>query len=365
MPESIMIHLKYICLFVASILLISLSNAAETNIPKRSVTDLAGHKITVPDQINHIACLEVLCYQKLFMLGESQRISQMVMTNAPWMEITNPAVKQIHKVIGEANIEDLLARKTELIFYRYNAEQVAAIYARAGIPALYSQPLTKQSETAEEFLESQRQAIRLFANALNTTKAHERAEAWVKYHDDKVAFVKNRLRNLPTQEKLRVYYLRGPDALSTQGRGSNTFWYGELAGANMVTKRQGTMLGKGAITMEDMVRWDPQVIFVGRQYAVSLVTKDPRWQQISAVKNHRVYAMPDGVFFWDGGLEGVLLMEYEAKMLYPERFRDLDLKTEFRDFYQRFYRYTLSDAESEKLLSGVSPAGTRINLMNN
>ncbi|WP_316675628.1 ABC transporter substrate-binding protein [uncultured Tolumonas sp.] len=330
-----------------------------------TITDLAGHKISVPNQPNHIACLEVLCYQKLFMLGESPRISQMVMTNAPWMEITNPAVKKIPKVIGEANIEELLARKTELIFYRYNAEQVAAMYARAGIPALYSQPLTKQSETAEEFLEGQRQAIRLFANALNTQQAHEKAEAWIKYHDDKVAFVKSSLSNLPTKEKLRVYYLRGPDALSTQGRGSNTFWYGELAGADMVTKRQGAMMGKGAITMEDMIRLDPQVIFVGRQYPVSLVTTDPRWQQISAVKHHRVYAMPDGVFFWDGGLEGVLLMEYEAKTLYPKLFNDLDLKTEFRDFYQRFYHYALSDAESEKLLSGVSPAGTRINLMNN
>lgn len=331
-----------------------------------SITDLAGHTINIPSEPRHIACLEVLCYQKIFVLGENKKISQMVTTNAPWMETINLTVKTIPKVLnGDANIEDLLSRKTDLIFYRYNPEQVAALYARAGIPALYSQPLTKPNETVDEFLAGQRQALRLFADALNTQQARNKTEDWIKYHDQKVAWIRARLHNLPASQRLRTYYLRGPDALSTQGRGSNTFWYGELAGADMIVKRMGTLQGKGSVTMEAMVSWDPQVIFVGRQYPISLVTEDPRWKAISAVKNNRIYPLPDGVFFWDGGLEGVLLMEYEAKTLYPDRFQDLDLNNEIREFYHRFYRYEMSDTELKKILSGESPAGTRINLMNN
>ena len=40
----------------------------------------------------------------------------------------------------------------------------------------------------------------------------------------------------PARERLKLYYVRGPQALSTQGVGGSTFWYGELGGANMVVE---------------------------------------------------------------------------------------------------------------------------------
>ena len=50
----------------------------------REVVDMAGRQVTVPDRVARIACLEVLCYQKLFLLGVSDRITEMTMTTAPW-----------------------------------------------------------------------------------------------------------------------------------------------------------------------------------------------------------------------------------------------------------------------------------------
>ena len=121
--------------------------------------------------------------------------------------------------------------------------------------------------------------------------------------------------------------MRGPSSLNTQGAGSNTLWYGKLGGANMVIENQ-PLAGRGSVSMEDLVRWNPDVILVGRQYSLDLVFKDERWAGIAAVKNGRVYATPEGVFYWDGGPEGVLLMEFVAKLLYPERFAGLDMVAE-------------------------------------
>jgi len=107
------------------------------------------------------------------------------------------------------------------------------------------------------------------------------------------------------------------------------------------------------------------VVNIGRQYSAELVTKDRRWASVSAVRHGRVRELPEGVFYWDGSTEGVLYMLYVAKELYPERFTDLDLKKEIRDYYTNFYRYALSEREVNLMLQGKGPDGLRRNDMNN
>jgi iron complex transport system substrate-binding protein len=104
---------------------------------------------------------------------------------------------------------------------------------------------------------------------------------------------------------------------------------------------------------------DPDFIFVGRQYSPELVLNDPRWQGISAVKNHRVIPLPDGMFYWDGSMEGILLTQFIAKALYPDRFADLDMAAEVRGYFSKFYQFTFSDEEISKFMRGLTPTGTR------
>ena len=117
--------------------------------------------------------------------------------------------------------------------------------------------------------------------------------------------------------------------------------------------------------VEDLIAWNPEVIFVGRQYPLSIVLEDRRLQNVSAVKNRRVYVLPDGVFYWDGGPEAMLMAEYLAKKLYPTLFPDLDAAREVQDYYRKFYNYDLTADETDKLLNGLSPEGTRENTHNN
>ena len=108
--------------------------------------------------------------------------------------------------------------------------------------------------------------------------------------------------------------------------------------------------------MEDILLWDPEYIFVGRQYSRDLVLKDARWRDVRAVREGKVYQMPEGVFFWDGSSEGVLMMEFIAKTIHPDLFPELDMKSDLREYYARFYRYQLSEAEVTRILAGKSPA---------
>lgn len=329
----------------------------------RTVTDMIGRSVELPPKAERVACLEVLCYQKLFMLGAASRAVVMTRTSAPWMTITNPGVSAIEKITPEPDFEDLLLKRVDVAFFAYNADRTLKKLESLGIRGLVSQPIGRTAKTAEEFLADAKRSVQLFGEVLGD-EAELRADAWRRDLDRRVRFVSERLSGLKASERLKLYYVRGPQALSTQGKGSNTFWYGELGGADMVVKAA-PLGGKGLISMEDIVRWDPDVILVGRQYPLDIVFKDDRWAGVAAVKKGRVYPSPEGVFYWDGGPEGVLLMEFVAKLLYPDRFADLDMGAEVEDYYARFYDYRLSGEQASSLLQGRSPDGGRLNPANN
>ncbi|MGY0711268.1 ABC transporter substrate-binding protein [Azospirillum argentinense] len=329
----------------------------------RSVVDLAGRTVTVPDRVERVACLEVLCYPRLFMLGAADRIVQMVRTAAPWMEETNPDVRAIPAFQGDPNLEDLLARKPDVAFFSYNTEQTRKTLETLGIPGLVSQPQGGALDSLEGYIASSKAMVRLFGQVLGG-EAEVLAESWCAYFDERVAFVAGRVAGIPEDRRVRVYYVRGPEALSTQGRTGYTTWAGVLAGARIVV-RDTPFAGRGVVSMEDVVRWNPEVVLVGRQYPLSLVLDDPRWRDIAAVRDGRVVPTPEGIFYWDGGPESVLLMQFIAKRIYPDRFRDLDMAEEVKRYYARFHRFALSDEAVDRLLRGESPDGSRHNPMNN
>ncbi len=332
----------------------------------RIVTDMSDARIAVPDQVNRIGCLDVLCYEKLFLLGAVDRVAMMVRTNAPWMRVTNPRLDDILQLDSEPNPEDLLRRRVDVVMRAtgYPAPGKVDILTQAGIPVLVSQPMTSGLVTdIDGFVAARDRMMRLFAQVLGPDFSR-RAEDWCRYHDRWVALVRDRVRDIPADRRIRVYHMRGPAPTQSSGASSNIHWYATIAGADMVTARS-LPAGRGEISPEQLQLWDPQVITVGRQYPADAITGDPAFAAISAVRDHRVIEIPDGVFFWDGSSEGVLFMLFMAKTLYPDRFTDIDLKAEVKAYYAQFYRHALTDAQVELMLSGKGPDGRRHNSMGN
>lgn len=338
------------------------------NVPNaaRFVIDMAGNRVAIPARIGRIACLEVLCYEKLFLLGASDRIAMMIRTNAPWMRQTNPAMEGIQQLSSNPNVEELMRQRVDVVFRTYGYPDPVKIdtLARMGVPVLVSQTMgTEKIDSIEAFVESRKRMLRLFGQVLGPEYS-ARAEEWCAYHDRMVAMVRSRTDRIPAEKKIRLFHVRGPSATRTHGLSSHTFWYGIVAGADMVVK-QHSFVGQGEVSIEEILKWDPQVINIGRMYSAELVTGNPRWAQVAAIRSGQVHELPEGVFYWDGSTEGVLLMLYLAKELYPQLFPDLDLRKEFRDYYARFYRYHLNDRELDLMLVGKGPDGQRRNDMNN
>jgi iron complex transport system substrate-binding protein len=323
----------------------------------RTVTDMAGRTVAVPDNPRRVACFEVLCYEKFFLLGAADRVADMYRTDPPWMRLIDPKAAERAKVEGVANREQLLGEGIDLVFLRYDPAQLAGL-AAVGLTAVVSQPpLTTAFANVQEFTATQKRMVRLFAQIIGGD-AVARAERWCADYDARIAFVTARLADLPKGRRRRAYYLRGPAAVNTQGPTSNTYWYGMIGGANMIV--EGTnLIGPAPMAIEEILRRDPEFIFVGRQYSPDLVLKDPAWQGVTAVKRGEVLQLPDGFFYWDGSTEGGLLAELIAKTLYPDRFRDLDIGKEVQDYYRTFYGFTFTPKQLQNFLAGLTPEGVR------
>ncbi|SEH51187.1 ABC transporter substrate-binding protein [Magnetospirillum fulvum] len=342
-------------------LLAALPGAGE--LAARTVTDLAGRRVEIPDTVRRVACLEVLCYPRMLMLGAEDRVVTMVRTAAPWMTRTNPRVGEIPSFQGTPGRESILATGADIAFVNVSYGATLPALAEIGLPALVSQPVGRRPQTAEAFIAEAKAMVSLFGQVLGG-EAEPRARAWCAYVDERVRFVRDRVAAVLPEQRPKLYYVRGPTSLNTQGKGGYVTWVGEIAGARMVVN-QSNIAGKGDTSMEDIVLWNPDIVIVGRQYPLELVRDDPRWKDIAAVRAGRVHSTPEGAFYWDGGPEQILLLQFLAKLLYPDLFADFDMAAEVRAYYARFYRIVLSDDEAIRLLNGQSPDGSRFNPMNN
>ncbi|MNV93497.1 hypothetical protein D3C71_1881970 [compost metagenome] len=64
---------------------------------------------------------------------------------------------------------------------------------------------------------------------------------------------------------------------------------------------------------------------------------------------------PSGAFYWDMGLQKILLVMEMAKILHPDAFADLDMNAELREFYSKFYHYELTEEQADKILNRENP----------
>ena len=91
--------------------------------------------------------------------------------------------------------------------------------------------------------------------------------------------------------------------------------------------------------------------------AVTALKADEAWTGLTAVKNDAVYANPSGVFAWDrySGEEALQVL-WAAKLLNPDKFADINIEQETKDFYKLFYGCELTDDQVNRILTGENPA---------
>ncbi len=325
----------------------------------RSVTNIDGKEIQVPEKAERIAAVYGPSYEMCAALGAEDRIvtaADVQIENFPWSEkvfsrISDlPCLQNVHSSVS---FEELQKYSPDLVL-TFNRPNELLQLEKAGIPAVNA--VTPKS------LEEGKALVQVYGEALGGS-APQRAQEYTAYFDEKLKMVTERTSSLSEEEKPSVYYA-GIDLLTTYGNQSDLLEVIEAAGGRPVTEE----LKAGnhtSVNYEQLASWNPEYIFIDhggmneRQTVEEILEgaeKNRRYQSISAVKNKKMYLVPSGTFYWDMGIQKILLIEYMAGILHPDLFADLDMAGEIRDFYSRFFSYDLTAEEAERILERKDPA---------
>jgi iron complex transport system substrate-binding protein len=114
--------------------------------------------------------------------------------------------------------------------------------------------------------------------------------------------------------------------------------------------------GPSTMTVEEIIRWNPDVIVTLDRGFAGKAVQDPAWLQVTAVQNKRVFCSPSLPFGWvdsPPGLNRLLGLQWLRSVVYPFNAGE-DIRQVARDFYKLFYHVDLTDAQLAELLGGCA-----------
>ena len=340
----------YFCLgiFVMSNCLILLSSPA---FAERTVTDQLGRTVAVPDKIDRAVILQHQTLDILIQLGVTDKVVGILEKWDKYLPGAAKCIKNIDKMptpggLKNVNMEALLALKPDIVFVtHYAPKDMISQISDAGIPVVaislyaagYEQtsklnPELKDAEKA--YNEGLKESIEIIADIFGKREQGQKLINVIKANQD---ILKAHLGIVPEAERVRCYMARSN--LRTYGRGKYTSVIMERAGGVNVAAAE--IVGYKEVSMEDVLRWNPEVIFIQWRHrkVKDQLVNDPAWKEVSAVKNKKVYICPEYVKPWGHCLpESMALGElWMAKTLYPEKFKDVDLDSMVQSYYKEFY----------------------------
>ncbi|WP_337037466.1 ABC transporter substrate-binding protein [Pantoea agglomerans] len=326
----------------------------------RQITDQTGRQVTIPDRVDRIVVLQ---HQTLNLLVQMNATDKIVGVMANWKQQLGDSYARLAPELNQkatlgdlthVDPEKLVALHPQVVFVtNYAPQEMIDSITALGIPVVAislrhdepgekakMNPSIRDEEMAYD--KGLREGITLIGEIVN--KPAE-AKALITATDQGRKIVSDRLKDVPAEKRIRAY-MANP-GLTTYGSGKYTGLMMLHAGA--VNVAAATVKGFKTVSMEQIIAWDPQVIFVQARYpsVVNEINSSPQWQAIDAVKNHRVWLMPDYAKAWGYPMpEAMGIGElWMAKKLYPQKFQDVDMNKLANKWYQRFYRTAYQGTE--------------------
>jgi iron complex transport system substrate-binding protein len=318
----------------------------------RLITDQIGRQVHVPDTVNRVVILQ---HQTLNIAVQLDAMDKVVGVLDEWKKQLGAnyvrLAPQLPKLatpggLTRVNIEEMLKLKPDVVFVtNYAPTDMISQMQDAGLAVVAISLLDVPPQEAVKLNPSVKDepaaidagfasGVRLIADILGRK---DKGEAMIAATKKTRQLVAERLADIPQDKRVPVY-MANPD-LTTYGHGKYTGLMMERAGARNVAN---AIAGFKQVTMEDVLTWNPSAIFVQERYpaVVDEIRKAASWQTIEAVKNDRIYLMPEYAKAWGYPMpEAMALGElWMAQKLYPDRFKDIDMQEQADAYYREFYR---------------------------
>ncbi|OPY00172.1 MAG: corrinoid ABC transporter substrate-binding protein [Syntrophorhabdus sp. PtaU1.Bin002] len=310
----------------------------------KSVTDMAGRKVTVPHKIVRIATIGAtpVINSYLFALGEGGKIINGLpyFTPSKWrMQIViaphlagQPVLQGQNRTI---NIEALLKLRPDVVITM--DVFVAEALENSGIPVIVLEWRGVSDIKAN---------MKILGYLLDRTA---RSDEYLRYFETTTAGVRQVLKIVRKSSMPKVLFF-DPNTLKTPLR-ITEWWIREAGGLSVTAKI--TRAGDVCYSHEQVLLWNPDIMIVSTPERIAKVYQDKRLSMVNAVRNKKVYTVPMGVHPWgQRTVEQPLTVLWAAKLFYPEQFSHIDLVAETKDFYRKFFDYSLTNKQAFEIING-------------
>lgn len=314
-----------------------------------SVKDATGRLIEVPSKVARVFPAGPPAAIMLYTLAPELLIGWPRANRTEEIEFLRPDIAtrpEVGRITGRgntANLETVIALKPDLIL---------DVGSTSNTFISLAERVREQTGIPYALLNGRFDAIPESYRMLGELTGYkDAAEDRARYAEDAFATIAKRIAAVAPEKRPRVYYARGPRGLETGLGGSINVETIETLAQNVAGQNRG---GLTNVSIEQVLLWNPDVIITIDQDFAANVRKDQTWSSLAAVRNGRVHLSPKLPFGWvdfPPSVNRLIGLWWLAKILYPQ-FVPEDLNALTRDFYQRFYHVTLSDAQLARVLAG-------------
>ena len=254
-----------------------------------------------------------------------------------------PVIGSFHGSGQGMNVETILKYSPELILVwedDYLNEKVSEAIKKTNIPSI-SLEFRKVESMADSILKA--------AEAIGEK---ERGVLLSAYTKERMDYIKEMIKSL---KRVKYYYAEGIDGLATECDKSFHVEALNFAGGENVHKcTQSNLRGLERITFETLLGYDPEVIIAQNSMVYKAIRSNKLWKHLSAVKNDRVYLVPNTPFHWldrPPSFMRIIGIEWLTKQFYPEYYKG-DLQEQIKKFYKLFLDVELNKKDISKILKG-------------
>jgi iron complex transport system substrate-binding protein len=304
-----------------------------------TITDQLGRRVEVPRRLDRVTALHHFGGQILYALKQQHRVVEQVVYGRLALALAKVdphfAALPVSLDGHGLNIEFLVSLRPQVAFVYASFSQADMVQLEnAGVKVI-----AVRGETLEESFE----AVRLMATVLDCEKEGQA------YLDDcrrLVALVQDRLKDIPPNERRRVLFA-GPKSIYTVATG-------EMIQSQVLSLGGATNLAIGLkgfwaeVSPEQVATWNPEVIFLGSaledSYGIADIHANSQFATIKAVRDRQIHVFPSNIAWWDYPAPNCVLgVVWTAKMLYPDRFADVDVRALADEFYAKYIGHTFTE----------------------
>jgi iron complex transport system substrate-binding protein len=331
-----------------------------------TITDSLGRTVTVPENAKKFAaigpgCLRLYCY-----VGDTSKLVGIENVEKTWVDYAGRPYMLANQnllnltIVGEGgpgvtpDAEKLISLGPDVIFTMYNLDisTVDDLQKKTG------KPVVALSYGKEEiFDETAYNSLRLIGQV---TGREERAQELINYSEGLKADLGARTKNVPDKDKPTVYlgavgYYGIKGIQSTAG---NYSLFKAVNARNVIDEDSANsgITGYASIDKEYLLKLDPDIIIIDSG-GLGLVQEDYEkspefYQNLSAFKKGRVYMQLPYNYYYTNIETALANAYYIGKVLYPEKFSDVDVRTKYNEISTKFLGKAVYDDVAKTYFGG-------------